>query len=168
MTEKQLILAVIVFLLGLEALEFFVVRREGSDIFDMTFGWRVSFFLAIGGCLVGLLGRPPAEQRWFVLFLLAEAVFLRFNTLVVSSSGLASYGFWGLRRRFIAWDDVRTVGLNLQAGYVLNRYTISITGSDGTRINHTIANRCRDEFLGDLRLHVAKEKFAPELAQSYP
>lgn len=168
MTEKQLILAIILFLLGLEAWEFFVVRREGSDTFGMRFGWRVVSFLTIGVFLFGVLGRFVAWPWWLALALLVEAVLLRANTLVVSSTGLVSYGFWGFRRRFIAWPEVRTVVLNSQAGYVLNRYTISVRGSDGTRIGHPIANRCRDKFLDDLRSHVAKENFATELAQSRP
>lgn len=176
--EDQL-LSVLAFVLALEAFEYFAVHKESSDVFAMKFGWRIFYFVLLGVLLVSIWQYPWGAHRpahaaplWLLLALAIVLVLTRPNTVVTNSSGLASYGLWGLRRRFIAWTDVGRIASDWEEEHfkvwTFTGYTVSVIGLDGTRIDHTIFLRGQGRFLDDLRQRVRAERFAPGLADWHP
>jgi len=127
---------------------------------------------------------PPSHRTlnrmplWWPLLFLGLLLFARPKTIVVSATGLVSYGGYGLRRRFILWPEVLAVTsdweeqrltLNLTALlWVFTGFNLEVTGSDRTRIVHTILLRNQPRFLEDLRQHVPANAFAPGLYEWQP
>lgn len=157
-------------LLALEGLEFLRVRRESSDVFSIKFGWRVFYCLFIGALLPSLW-HHQSDRVWLWLAL-GAFVLLRPKNLAITPTGLASYAFWGLHRRFVAWSDVLSVTSDWEEEHfkvwTFNGYRVSVTGLDGTRIDHTIFQRHQGRFLDDIRAQVPTIRFAPGLADWHP
>ncbi|HXZ11651.1 MAG TPA: hypothetical protein VEG64_04595 [Candidatus Sulfotelmatobacter sp.] len=170
--------------LALEVFEFFAVRKEGSQIFSMKLGWRFFYFSLIVCLLFSSIYLFSASHRdpngaplWWILILLAAALLTRPRTLVANSGGLASYGWYGFRRRFIPWADVsavtsdweeRRLAHGIGSLWVFMGYKVAVAGRDGTRIEHTIQMPRQGAFLDDLRRHIPPTAFAPGLFDWHP
>jgi hypothetical protein len=163
--------------LVLELFEFFAVRKEGSEIFSMKLGWRLFYFvmslLFLFSCLDYLTAPLHGRERatsWWVPILLVVFLLTRPRTIVVNSTGLSSYGLFGLLRRSVDWNDVAAVTTDWEEEkpsyrwpFVFTGYKVAVRGRDGTLIEHTIFLRRLGTFLDDLRQHIPASAFAPGL-----
>jgi hypothetical protein len=178
MTDTLRVLIPVLFLSVLEVFEFFAVHKEGSDVFAPKLGWRLFYFVLVAAGLIWLseglasAGQTHDKAQWVDLLVLFVFVIMRPKTVVVSSAGLASYGLYGFRRRFIPWVEVARVSSNWQEeGYkfwVFMGYGVTVTGRDGTRIEHSIYLRRQGRLLDDLRQHVPATEFDPGLFDWHP
>jgi hypothetical protein len=171
--------------LSLEIFESAVVRKESTVVFSPKAGWRLFFYVVIVHLVFRSIYYVPSAHRaaegaplwWFLLFL-AISLLARPKTLVVNSTGLASYSWYGLRRRFIPWTDVSSVTSDWEEErltynlstllWVFTGYSITVTGQDATRIVHTILVRGQRKFLDTLRQHIPASAFAPGLFDWHP
>lgn len=185
MTDGKLFLAVALSGFSLEIVESIVVRKEASDVFSPKAGWRCFFFVAIAVDVFGFIYLLPASHRtpkgpplWWPLLFLLILLFARPKTLAVNSEGLNSFGWYGLRRRFIGWPDVSSVTSDweeerltqnfLTLIWVFTGYSVTVIGQDATRIVHTILLRHQGKFLDELRLHIPARAFAPGVFDWHP
>jgi hypothetical protein len=179
-TESKQWLFVLSFLLFLEVTEFLIVRKEATNIYPPKIGWRLVYFLIIAGLLYDLIGYAAGMQStsrgfplWSCVFLRALLV-IRPRTITSNSTGLASYSLYGLRHSFISWSQVLNVTSNWQEegssfwGWMARGYSVTVTGRDATRIEHTLYLSHQGKFLDDLREHAAAVAFAPGLFDWHP
>ena len=181
MTDTMRVLIPVLFLSVLEVFEFFAVRKEGSDVFAPKLGWRLFYFVLIAVGLIwlseSLAGASQTHDKasWVDLLVLFVFVIMRPKTVVVSSVGLASYGLYGFRRRFIPWAEAARVSSDWQEERLGSRfpftftgYGVTVIGRDGSRIEHSIYLRRQGRFLDDLRQHVPATEFDPGLFDWHP
>jgi hypothetical protein len=171
--------------LFLEVFEFFGIRKEATHVFPAKVGWRLFFIVTIAWSLFGSIYNLSASHRapngvplWWCLLFLAISLLTRPKTLVVNSTGLASYGWYGIQRRFILWVDVSGVASDWEEEmltqnfitllWVFMGYSVTVTGRDTTRITHTILLRHQGKFLDDLRQYIPATAFDPGLFDWHP
>jgi hypothetical protein len=184
-TENVQLFLVAVILSSLEIFESAVVRKQSTVVFSPKAGWRFFYFivvvLLVFRTIYYLLSAHRAAEGaplWWFPLLLAILLLVRPKTLVVNSTGLASYSWYGLRRRFIPWTGVSSVTSDweeerltynlLTLLWVFTGYSITVAGQDATRIVHTILMRDQRKFLDVLRQHVPASVFAPGLFDWHP
>jgi hypothetical protein len=102
---NQQLVAVALFLVALEVVEFFAVRKEALDVFTMKVGWRAFYIITNTVLLFSSIYLLPASHRspkgvpvWWFPLLLTISLLTRPKTLVTTSAGLASYGSYGIRQ----------------------------------------------------------------------
>ena len=185
MTDGKLFLTVALVVFSLEIVESVIVRKEATHVFSPKVGWRCFFFVAIALDLFGFIyllspthRSPNGAPLWWPLLFLLILLFTRPKSLVANSEGLSSYGWYGLRRRFIRWSDASAVTSDweeerlsqnfLTLLWVFTGYSVTVTGRDGIRMVHTILLRHQSKFLDNLRLHIPARAFAPGLFDWHP
>ena len=185
MSSSVVLLSVLLIVSSLEVFEFFVVRKEGSEVFSMKFGWRLFYLIVVSSLLFNsiyflspLHHAAKGEPVWWFVILLALSLLARPRTLVMNSTGLASYSWYGLRRCFIPWANVSAVTSDWQEErlasnlttllWVFTGYKVAVKGRDGTCIVHTIQMHRQGGFLDGLRQHVSASAFDPGLFDWHP
>jgi hypothetical protein len=183
--SSVLLLSAVLIVSSLEVFEFFVVRKEGSEVFSMKLGRRLFYLIVISSLrfssiyfLSPLHHTAKGEPVWWFLVLLALSLLARPRTLVMNSAGLASYSWYGLRRCFVPWANVSAVTSDWQEGrlaynltmllWVFTGYEVAVRSRDGTCIEHTIQMRRQGGFLDGLRQHVSASTFDPGLFNWHP
>ena len=169
-------------LLFLDLFEYFTVRRERGELFPPKIGWRL-FYFAIGACLLffaieyftaGGAAQHDGSSAWIVLLIFVLWI-TRPATLEASDSGLASYGWFGLRKSFIAWTDVASVASEWENDRGNDRFalfvrSISVTvGSrEGKRLRLSYMHGGLSRFMQALQKHVPANAFGPGLRDWKP
>lgn len=165
------------YLLACEIIERAVVRADGGEIYRAKFGWRVFWWVCMGGSgiaiaerLLGHGGGPKETPLWLLILAFLSLVISWPRTVTVNSVGLSSVSLFGLRRRFIPWSEVAAITSDweeeslfwkLQAIWKFTGTRILVLSRAGTRIGHTIFLRKQARFLDDLRRYAPKQVFAP-------
>jgi hypothetical protein len=180
-TESKQLLLVLLFLFLLEVFESFSVRKEATNVFSPKAGWRLFYLLMIAGFvfpliqhLEGMSAGPRDLPVWVCVLLLFGLLFARPRTLAINSAGISSYSLYGLRHTFIPWTQVSSVTSDWQEEggglwrWMARGYSVTVTGRDGTSIEHTLYLRHQGRFLDDLRQRVPAVAFAPGLFDWHP
>jgi hypothetical protein len=148
-------------------------------VFPPKIGWRLFYWLLMSISLFGALvytrsshSAPSDPPRWLGIALVLAVPLVRPATLVASPGALACYSLYGLRRKLIPWSEASRVSSDWQEmktrEWTFMGYRVTVTGRDGTRIQHDIQQTRQGRFLDSLREHLPASAFDHGLYDWHP
>lgn len=167
-----------------EAIDQVSARRDAGDVYRPKLRRRIFWWFWIGSSGLTIVLESLGHGRgrndlllwfWIVMFLASVLTYPR--TVVVTPTGVVSFGLFGARRRFIPWTEVTTVTSDWQEATVSYHFSLAwrlmgtrivVLNRNGTHIDHTIFLRRQGRFLDDLRRYTPKEAFAPGIYDWHP
>ena len=164
------------YLLICETAEYFLARRRGAEVFPPKMGFRLLRWTGLALCVVGIVSYDKSRS-WAMLALCALffAVWMRWpRTVLVDSLDVSSCSLFGLFRRSIPRAEVGRVSSDWQEVHffrlfwTFTGYSVTVTGRDGSRIEHGLVNTNQGRFLDALRRFVPREAFDAGLYEWHP
>jgi len=180
-SEREILLTSFLIPLLLELFEFFAVRKEDAVLFPPKIGWRLFYFLLGAFFFYWTIGyvssihlQGDKVSLWPVLITFA-AWLTRPKTLAASTSGLASYGLFGLRRSFLPWIRVASItshwkhdGAEDKWGLLEGKPSVTVASADAKGMTFSYMHGGLGRFIDELRKHIPASAFAAGLYDWHP
>jgi hypothetical protein len=161
-----------------EIAEYLLVRRRDAEVFPPKLGWRLLQWFGIAACMGGIAVsvRPMNWKVWVYLGLLFVFLLRWPRTVLVDSSAISSCSLFGLLHRSIPWGEASRVSSEPQeplrwgliAIWTSTGCSVTVSGRDGSTVQHGIVNKDQGGFLNALRRFVPRQAFDPGLYDWHP
>jgi hypothetical protein len=169
MQGSRLIYVFGLYLAACEVVEYLLVRRHDAEVFPPKLGWRLLRWVGIAACIGGIaVSIRPMSWTLFACSALLLVWVAWPRTVLVDSSAVSSCSLFGLLPRSISWVEASRVSSDwqeerlrwgLEVIWVFMGYSVTVTGRDGSRIQHGVVNWNQSRFLDALRRYVPRSAF---------